>query len=438
MHDTFSLFKRVSGLSLAPKKCILILGSVCANATNIHLVQEWLRINIPDWKLFEISNVGNYLGFHLGPLGGSCVWQGALKKFHNRVDNISQVHENCYTSIRHYNSKALPTLGYIAQLVRPPSNFNKLERSALHRILHIATNSLSLSSMHHLKEVINLDIHPMGIYMQANMLRAAHSTCSNVEQLFCALRESAFEYLPLSIVCSGSFSPPGWDSPAYVCNLFNCLRLRHVPSDAHTSMNNAISKWLQRPKFSLQAQFSSILRAHLPVDWHALVARRLHALCPGFNGNVHYALANLEPRLKLLDGTCSIAVIKTLCNSWCTSHRYHETVTHTCIFGCGSRHPAWPADIFPDNLQHYLVCPILWMIIRDATGSSIAPSALSRLGVTMDWHDLRLLAVAHHIYHYLKLGSSSLGTIVYYRDAAAVIELAFEAAKVANVEIMLQ
>ena len=78
------------------------------------------------------------------------------------------------------------------------------------------------------------------------------------------------------------------------------------------------------------------------------------------------------------------------------------------------------------------------MIIRDATGSSIAPSALSRLGVTMDWHDLRLLAVAHHIYHYLKLGSSSLGTIVYYRDAAAVIELAFDAAKVANVEIMLQ
>ena len=100
--------------------------------------------------------VGNYLGFHLAPLGVLCVWKGALKKIHSRVDNITQVHENGFSSVRHYNLKALPTLGYIAQLVRPPANFSKLERSALHRILHIATNSLSLSSMHHLKEVINL------------------------------------------------------------------------------------------------------------------------------------------------------------------------------------------------------------------------------------------------------------------------------------------
>lgn len=96
--------------------------------------------------------------------------------------------------------------------------------------------------MHHLKEVINLNITPMYIYMQANMLRAAHSTCSNVEGLFCALRESALEYLPLSILGCGSLSPPGCDYPAFVCNLFHALRLRHVSQEAHTSMDNAITK----------------------------------------------------------------------------------------------------------------------------------------------------------------------------------------------------
>ena len=66
----------------------------------------------------------------------------------------------------------------------------------------------------------------------------------------------------------------------------------------------------------------------------------------------------------------------------------------------------------------------------------LPPTALSRLGVTMDWHDLRLIAVAHHIYHYLKLDTSSLGSTKYYRDCASVIELAIGAAKVATTEIM--
>ena len=63
-------------------------------------------------------------------------------------------------------------------------------------------------------------------------------------------------------------------------------------------------------------------------------------------------------------------------------------------------------------------------------------TALSRLGVTIDRYDLRLMAVAHHIYQYLKLGTSSLGSIRYYRDSASVGDLAIGAAKVAAFEIM--
>lgn len=75
-YDASTFFKRVSGLTLAPKRCVLILSSVCASV-EIAPVKTWLRLRIPEWELSEVSNVGNYLVFHFAPLGGSWVWKGS-------------------------------------------------------------------------------------------------------------------------------------------------------------------------------------------------------------------------------------------------------------------------------------------------------------------------------------------------------------------------
>lgn len=162
-------------------------------------------------------------------------------------------------------------------------------------------------------------------------------------------------------------------------------------------------------------------------------------LCREYDGNIVAALANLEPRLLCLPMTSRVAVIKAICNSWCTSRRYHEAIVHPCVFGCNACHPFLPDTVFFDELSHYLVCPRMWSIVGQVTGLPVGNSAGSRLGVGMEWLDLRLLALAHHIYHSLKLGHEQLlGSISTYAGWGEVLDAAFEWVAIAKVELFAQ
>lgn len=157
-----------------------------------------------------------------------------------------------------------------------------------------------------------------------------------------------------------------------------------------------------RPQIALQAGILKILSKHVYSDWPSLVHRRLSAVCVDYNGNIQSAVAILEPRLRNLSPTRRAAIVKTASNSWCTSHRYHEQHIHNCILRCGSVHPCLPNVTFSDSLPHYLIWPSLWGFVIGTTGLPVGSSASSRVGVSMEWLDLRHVALAHHTYHSFK------------------------------------
>ena len=134
--------------------------------------------------------------------------------------------------------------------------------------------------------------------------------------------------------------------------------------------------------------------------------------------------------------TVRTAVIKTISNSWCTSSRYHEAIVHHCIFGCNACCPRPENAVFLDQLSHYLVCPRLWSLIARVSGLPVGSSACSRVGVSMEWIDLPLIALAHHIYHSLKLGNM-LGTRTTYSRWSRVIHAAEVDAKIAKIELFV-
>ena len=109
---------------------------------------------------------------------------------------------------------------------------------------------------------------------------------------------------------------------------------------------------------------------------------------------------------------------------------------HHCIFGCNACRPRQENAVCLDQLSHYLVCPRLWSIIARVSGLPVGSSACSRVGVSMEWIDLRLIALAHHIYHILKLGRENmLGTCTTYLRWACVLDAAEVAAKIGMVEL---
>ena len=94
--------------------------------------------------------------------------------------------------------------------------------------------------------------------------------------------------------------------------------------------------------------------------------------------------------------------VRSLCNGWATSYRYHEAILLPCVFGCNLMCPInLNADMPRDEFKHYLGCPILWRIVADITGERNADIP-TRLGVGRGGGVLSII-VAHHVYHFIRM-----------------------------------
>ena len=95
--------------------------------------------------------------------------------------------------------------------------------------------------------------------------------------------------------------------------------------------------------------------------------------------------------------------LKTVINSWYTSHRMPEVLKLPCIFGC--------VDC-EDNLKHYLGCEPLWTLAASACGlppSFLSLPPLERLCiVNKSVTGLKLLSVVFRGHHAPKFGQRSL------------------------------
>jgi hypothetical protein len=97
----------------------------------------------------------------------------------------------------------------------------------------------------------------------------------------------------------------------------------------------------------------------LPKALHVL--ERRFSNCAMSEIDVQASLATLRTVLRSsLPSSCKFALLRTVCNAWNTTARYHQPVAG-CLFGC-----APPAE---DRLVHYLACPC------------ISPSALQLLDI---------------------------------------------------------
>ncbi len=61
----FDRFQKVSGLTLKPQKCIVILLNVHAGDVNVDAVKDWLSRMCSEWRDFKITDKGTYLGVFL-------------------------------------------------------------------------------------------------------------------------------------------------------------------------------------------------------------------------------------------------------------------------------------------------------------------------------------------------------------------------------------
>jgi len=406
MGSAFSLFSRCSGLFLSPRKCVIVLNSVRTTAENIAVVRAWLRDNLPAWANFEIANCARYLGFLMGPTAQCWQWDVPIRKFKSRVEAIAASGEPAAVCVRQYLIRAVPILSYLSQLSLPPPNLSQIEIAAINRILHFATNATSFSAIAQINQELGLGIRFLAPTLKASMIRTAWSTLSNFTELLRVLWAACEECMP-AVHCSlDRLNPPGWDSPPRVCNLMKARNLECVSISSRSALQQAIAKSMSKWSLSIQKSIYVSLVSQLRQDWIPLLGSRLATLCEGEQIDLHNASCFFFFAIENESNSIKIMALRTLFNSWATSRRYHENVQLSCVFGCGSLHP--PGRDLSDSLVHYLVCPLLWRILESLLQSPLPSRPSRRLCLTGHFRDVKCIALAHSLYHGLKLGHAHL------------------------------
>jgi hypothetical protein len=422
LYKLFHDFKSASNLTLKPAKTIIIHTVTKHSNWNNDWIHRWLRRYIPQWQYMIIKDSSKYLGFHLGPRAGANQWNGAISKFAERVIDLKDLDLPLRLAVNRYNYKILPVLGYIGQLALPPPRMCRFELSAILKALKFAGNSMTCETAYTLEGLLGFTPTRPSVYLESCMLRSSLKTFVgfvDMHKKLLSVSESsnclAQAFHDLSII------PPGWDSPAFCSNLFHAQkfeRLQHA-SKCKSELHEAIKKWTRKPSGedrpacnfsgpSLQKIFYNTLHRTISknAQWTNFISGKLDTLAPTGAQAITFTSdmwSQLCSDLRKTPSPTQTCFLKTVINSWATSHRYGEVPLLPCILGCEKKE---------DNLKHYLECDPLWTLAVSACGlplNFISLLPLERLCiVNRSPASLRLLSVVFRAYHALRLGHSRL------------------------------
>ena len=146
-----------------------------------------------------------------------------------------------------------------------------------------------------------------------------------------------------------------------------------------------------------------IFSEHLiPDTWHELLHRRLKnfeaQLCDPIPSKtaLRACLDDVFACLRVVDKFVAMCWLKTIANGWTTTHRMHEPIKWSCIFGCTDG---------LDELSHYLSCPILLSVVRHCFSTPFGPTILHRLCIRSPSPQAAIMiTTCFNIYHTLKGG----------------------------------
>ena len=378
----FSRFSCISGLKLKPKKCKLIpLGAPLDDARKAS-VQAYVSRNIPNWKSFLICDSGEYLGFMVGPKGGTVSsWCKPLQKFERLVGELSAAGLAAAAGTDIYKARIATTTAYVEQLCPPSPKYLLLEASAIEKVLHVPHYTLPKWSPYLLDQAGMRSFPCLELRALAAQARTAAKTCTCWREELAELNLVRSDYGPmLNVLSSVNPSRQLQDNAWWSSESFADVLKR--ASELPLSCNRQPAK-TRRSAVQMHA-YNELVALRLP-------HRIANLLLPRLSKHLSNETLDQDKLLHAIDVTLNIckrltpqvgsAVIRTWCNGWPTSSRVGAD-TVACIFGCAHH---------IDSLRHYATCPLLW--------TPILSECRRRWGTTWRLTVWNSLALGHYHNH---------------------------------------
>lgn len=131
-----------------------------------------------------------------------------------------------------YNVKAIPVLGYTAQLADTPSNCKRLQLDSWAKLSHWPGMSFSAAAVHDMANLLKVPLIPLEPYVVASRIRTATHTFKDVTRTT----------LGLPADDSWLVSSQWWSSCAFIVNL---EKAREGKFSKHDLANRKLKEWLE-------------------------------------------------------------------------------------------------------------------------------------------------------------------------------------------------
>ena len=414
VYKLFTKYTKATGLTLKPKKCVMILTACALTPENVAIIRRWLKDNIPEWEDFQIAARGKYLGIHIGPELGDINWVAPREKFLKRVHDIYLMRPPLAMIPGIFSSKALSVMGYVAQMFAPPPRLKHLELRAAGKVLHVATNSFNTDALYHAGLFGAPQLPRPSAYLMACLIRSAWKTLKGFQLMHDELCNIYIHNANLNMVAPECTRPDGWGSDA-ICHTLTRAFKGDLPNSLFPGSKPKLDSLYRRymrgeVKGSLQKKIYETLLSCTPLGFQSLIHDRFVTLglqpeyASVFRDN---DIADFAERIKhhskLLPGHARFELLRSWTNGWFTSSRMKEANQLPCIFGCANER---------DSLAHYLQCDIFWTLVCSAshTQSEVldAPPQIKCCVCGPSHQSITRWTIAFSVYHALRRDYSPL------------------------------
>ena len=104
----FEKAKRIAGLCLKPKKCVLVLVNPATTEMNRITIRSALTSANLAWAEFEVAAGGKYLGVFLGPGAGTASWAQPRQNWMQRICGLTELGAPAAALAVQYRVRVLP------------------------------------------------------------------------------------------------------------------------------------------------------------------------------------------------------------------------------------------------------------------------------------------------------------------------------------------
>jgi hypothetical protein len=331
----FSRWALASSLCLNSAKSAIIPLWIFDGA----MIGRWLRSVAPGFAACSIGSAAKYLGIWVGPAASSLQWAPVEHKVLSRAAEAAYCGSGLFDRILHFRIHGVSTVLWKAQFADPSATMMTAYRKAEQRLTAAPWMALAPDLLHSLGALgLPTSLVDIQILATAAKLRlVASSSCfwDAVQTVDRALAsDDALMVMPLR----------GWYQTGILGTLRRTWRAHHLLDGVSSILRKPDAAHLQRDIYRALVSPTGTVRA-------LSVLRR----------RVSYWKFDEPEALLVFNTLCTVmasrlpspirlAVLRTVCNAWNTTSRFHQPVG-ACIFGCEG-----PAD---DRLVHYLCCPAI-------------------------------------------------------------------------------